>query len=214
MLFSSVGNNITGTLVDLYGDIGDGSGGIDGTSTDWEYEDGRAVRNSDITSPNATFNAVEWTIYNDSASVNGTAEVADMTPGVHPDPSAADPVADYLTVRGLTSDDLGTDTNGNGFTVLEEYLAGFGDGSGSDVISYGTVLDAVQVALTLTSDLELEPDGIGVVLEATSDLGVAFEPVAFIISVVPNDGSFTRTYMEAAPPASEQRFLRLNITTE
>lgn len=208
------GNNITGTLVDLYGDIGDGSGGIDGSSTDWEYEDGRALRNSDITSPNATFNASEWTIYNDSASVNGTAEVADMTPGVHPDPSAANPVADYLTVRGLTSDDLGTDTNGNGFTVLEEYLAGFGDGSGSDVISYGTVLDAVQVALTLTSDLELEPDGIGVVLEATSDLGVAFEPVAFTISVVPNDGSFTRSYTETSPPAGEQRFLRLNITTE
>jgi hypothetical protein len=72
----------------------------------------------------------------------------------------------------------------------------------------------VQVALTLTSDLELEPDGIGVVLEATSDLGVAFEPVAFTISVVPNDGSFTRSYTETSPPAGEQRFLRLNITTE
>jgi len=207
------GNNITGTLVDLYGDIGDGSGGIDGSSTDWEYEDGRAVRNSDITSPNATFSAVEWTIYNDSASVNGTAEVADMTPGVHPDPSAANPVSDYLTVRGLTSDDLGTDTNGNGFTVLEEYLAGFGDGSGSDVISYGIDKDGT-LALTLTSDLELEPVGIGVVLEATSDLGVAFAPVAFSISVVPNDGTFTRIYTETTPPASEQRFLRLSITEE
>jgi len=482
------GNNITGTLVDLYGDIGDGSGGIDGSSTDWEYEDGRAVRNSDITSPNATFSAVEWTIYNDSASVNGTAEVADMTPGVHPDPLVtaptgvsastvndsdisvgftavdsndvivvfdtdgtftaptgaapslndsfaggtviyvgqasplahtglsadtqyyysvfsvngtdyssvvevdattqvagliysedfddasgdaddwfnatvtgpdpwdlsgstasvdgyvgfvdngaedhylvspaldfsaetaitisfdyegtyddgdsdsfelvysldysgsenpegaaiwteipfdfsqnlqtadpvalvnsglislpaalegesvvylafrysagggeldselweldnilvqsttvvANPVADYLTVRGLTSDDLGTDTNGNGFTVLEEYLAGFGDGSGSDVISYG-IDNGATLALSLTSDLELEPVGIGVALEATSDLGVAFAPVAFSISVVPNDGTFTRIYTETTPPASEQRFLRLSITEE
>ena len=208
------GNNITGTLVDLYGDIGDGSGGIDGTSTEWEYEDGRAVRNSDITSPNATFNAVEWTINSDSPSnSNGTAEVTDMTPGVHPDPSAADPVADYLTVRGLLSDELGTDTNGNGFTVLEEYLAGFGDSSGSDVISYGIDNDGT-LALTLTSDLELEPVGIGVVLEATSDLGVAFEPVEFTISVVPNDGSFTRSYTETSPPAGEQRFLRLNITEE
>ena len=482
------GNNITGTLVDLYGDIGDGSGGIDGSSTDWEYEDGRAVRNSDITSPNATFTAAEWTIYNDSASVNGTAEVADMTPGVHPDPLVAaptgvsastvndtdisvaftavdsndvivvfdtdgtftaptgaapslndsfaggtviyvgqasplahtglsadtqyyysvfsvngtdyssaveldattqvagliysedfddasgdaddwfnatvtgpdpwdlsgstasvdgyvgfvdngaedhylvspaldfsaetaitisfdyegtyddgdsdsfelvysldysgsenpegaatwteipfdfsqnlqtadpvalvnsglislpaalegesvvylafrysagggelnseaweldnilvqsttvatDPVADYLTVRSLLSDDLGTDTNGNGFTVLEEYLAGFGDGSGSDVISYG-IDNGATLALTLTSDLELEPVGIGVVLEATSDLGVAFVPVAFSISVVPNDGSFTRSYTETSPPAGEQRFLRLSITEE
>ncbi len=167
----------------------------------------------DITSPNATFSAVEWTIYNDSASVNGTAEVADMTPGVHPDPSAANPVSDYLTVRGLTSDDLGTDTNGNGFTVLEEYLAGFGDGSGSDVISYG-IDNGATLALSLTSDLELEPVGIGVALEATSDLGVAFAPVAFSISVVDNDGTFTRSYTETTPPASEQRFLRLSITEE
>jgi hypothetical protein len=209
------GNNITGTLVDLYGDIGDGSGGIDGRSTDWEYEDGRALRNSDITSPNATFNASEWTIYNDSASVNGTAEVADMTPGVHPDPSAADPVAEYLTVRGLLSDDLGTDTNGNGFTVLEEYLAGFGDSSGSDVISYGIDNDGT-LALTLTSDSQSEPSGITVVLQATSDLGVDFAPVAFTASVgdVNDDGTYTRSYTETSPPAGEQRFLRLNITTE
>ena len=208
------GNNITGTLVDLYGDIGDGSGGIDGTDEIWEYEDGRAVRNSDVTSPNATFTASEWTINSDSPSnSNGTAEVADMTPGVHPDPSASDPVADYLTVRGLTSDDVGTDTNGNGFTVLEEYLAGFGDSSGSDVISYGIDNDGT-LALTLTSDLELEPVGIGVVLEAAWALGVAFAPVAFTISVVPNDGSFTRSYTETTPPASEQRFLRLSITEE
>jgi hypothetical protein len=201
--------------VDLYGDIGDGSGGIDGRSTDWEYEDGRALRNSDITSPNATFNASEWTIYNDSASVNGTAEVADMTPGVHPDPSAADPVAEYLTVRGLLSDDLGTDTNGNGFTVLEEYLAGFGDSSGSDVISYGIDNDGT-LALTLTSDSQSEPSGITVVLQATSDLGVDFAPVAFTASVgdVNDDGTYTRSYTETSPPAGEQRFLRLNITTE
>lgn len=210
------GNNITGTLVDLYGDIGDGSGGIDGTSTEWEYEDGRAVRNPDITSPNATFNAAEWTINSDSPSnSNGTAEVADMTPGVHPDPSAANPVADYLTVRGLTSDDLGTDTNGNGFTVLEEYLAGFGDGSGSDVISYGMDNDGT-LALTLTSDLELEPVGIGVVLEATSDLSVAFAPVAFTASVgdVNDDGTYTHSYTETTPPTGEQRFLRLSVTEE
>jgi hypothetical protein len=209
------GNNITGTLVDLYGDIGDGSGGIDGRSTDWEYEDGRALRNSDITSPNATFNASEWTIYNDSASVNGTAEVADMTPGVHPDPSAADPVAEYLTVRGLLSDDLGTDTNGNGFTVLEEYLAGFGDSSGSDVISYGIDNDGT-LALTLTSDSQSEPSGITVVLQATSDLGVDFAPVAFTASVgdVNDDGTYTHSYTETTPPAGEQRFLRLSITEE
>ena len=128
--------------------------------------------------------------------------------------AAADPVADYLTLRSLTSDDLGTDTNGNGFTVLEEYLAGFGDGSGSDTISYGIVKGAT-LALTLTSDLESEPSGITVVLQATSDLSVAFENVAFTASVVDNgDTTYTRSYTETSPPAGDQRFLRLSITTD
>jgi hypothetical protein len=124
---------------------------------------------------------------------------------------AADPVADYLTARSLTSSDLATDSNGNGFTVLEEYLAGFGDGSGPDAISYGIN----NGALTLTSDSELEPDGISVVLEATADLGVAFANVAFTASVVDNgDGTYTRSYTETTPPAGDQRFLRLSITSD
>jgi hypothetical protein len=127
------------------------------------------------------------------------------------DAGAANPVADYLTARSLTSSDLATDSNGNGFTVLEEYLAGFGDGSGSDAISYG--ID--NGALTLTSDLESAPSGITVTLQATSDLGVAFAPVAFTASVVDNtDGTYTRSYTETSPPAGDQRFLRLSITTD
>ena len=127
------------------------------------------------------------------------------------DAVAADPIADYLTVRSLTSSDLATDTNGNGFTVLEEYLAGFGDSSGSDAISYG--ID--NGALTLTSDLESAPSGITVVLQATSDLSVAFENVAFTASVVDNeDTTYTRSYTETSPPAGDQRFLRLSITTD
>jgi hypothetical protein len=125
---------------------------------------------------------------------------------------ATDPLATYLTARSLTSSDLATDTTGNGFTVLEEYLAGFGDGSGPDAISYGIDNDA----LTLTSDLESEPSGITVVLQATSDLSVAFANVAFTASVgdVNADGSYTRSYTETDPPAGGQRFLRLSITTD
>ena len=95
--------------------------------------------------------------------------------------------------------------------MLEEYLAGFGDGSGPDAISYGIVNDA----LTLTSDLESAPSGITVVLQATSDLSVAFENVAFTASVVDNgDTTYTRSYTETSPPAGDERFLRLSITTD
>jgi hypothetical protein len=66
----SDGDHTTGTLVDAYGVIG-----IDGTGEPWEYEDARAVRNSNITSPNATWTASEWTIT--------AADVADCTPGEH-----------------------------------------------------------------------------------------------------------------------------------
>ena len=124
---------------------------------------------------------------------------------------AADPVADYLTLRSLTSGDLETDTNGNGFTVLEEYLAGFGDGSGSDAISYGIANDA----LTLTSDSESAPAGITVVLQATSDLSVAFVTVDSTTTVVDNtDGTYTRSYTETSPPAGDERYLRLSISVE
>ena len=79
------------------------------------------------------------------------------------------------------------------------------------MISYG--ID--NNALTLTSDLESAPSGITVVLQATSDLSIAFEPVTFTASVVDNgDGTYTRSYTETSPPAGGQRFLRLSITTD
>jgi endonuclease/exonuclease/phosphatase family metal-dependent hydrolase len=63
------GDHSTGTLVDIYGVIGE-----DGTGKTWEYLDSRAVRNCS-TSPNATWTAGEWTIT--------SANVADMDPGTH-----------------------------------------------------------------------------------------------------------------------------------
>ena len=127
---------------------------------------------------------------------------------------SATPLADYLTLRGLVEGDLGLDTNDNGFTVLEEYLSGFGDGVGPDAIEYGIDVDGT-LALTLTNDLATIPDGITVSLLATSDLTVAFAPVAFTRTVVDNgDGTFTHSYTETTPPASDTRFLQLSITAD
>lgn len=50
-----------GKVIDVFGVIGE-----DGTGTNHEFEDGRAVRNSDITEGNSNYTFSEWTIYNDS----------------------------------------------------------------------------------------------------------------------------------------------------
>lgn len=57
-------------VIDIYGEVG-----VDGTGEDWEYTNSKAVRNSNITSPNTTWTASEWTIT--------AADVADCTPGEH-----------------------------------------------------------------------------------------------------------------------------------
>ncbi|QHI69266.1 lamin tail domain-containing protein [Tichowtungia aerotolerans] len=65
------GDHDSGTLVDIYGELD-----IDGTDTEWDYEDSRAVRNNDILEPNPTWTASEWSITT-GASTNS------MTPGEH-----------------------------------------------------------------------------------------------------------------------------------
>ncbi|WP_073150700.1 T9SS type A sorting domain-containing protein [Mesonia phycicola] len=62
------GDENTGVLLDIYGEIG-----VDGTGEAWEYEDSRAVRNSLTYSPSTVWIASEWTIT--AANAN------DMTPG-------------------------------------------------------------------------------------------------------------------------------------
>jgi hypothetical protein len=57
----------TGAVMDIFGVIGE-----DGTGTNWEYLDGRAVRNLAITEPNPVFTASEWTIYSDANKANIT----------------------------------------------------------------------------------------------------------------------------------------------
>ena len=50
-----------GAIIDIFGLIGE-----DGSGTNHEFEDGKAVRNSNISKGNAVFTYTEWTIYNDS----------------------------------------------------------------------------------------------------------------------------------------------------
>ena len=59
--------NSNGDIVDLYGE----AGGIDNSGTAWEFEDGRAERIATITVGNASGDAAEWNIDNDSGGGDG-----------------------------------------------------------------------------------------------------------------------------------------------
>ncbi|MEZ4969349.1 MAG: DUF5689 domain-containing protein [Flavobacteriaceae bacterium] len=50
-----------GTVIDSFGVIGE-----DGSGTNHEFEDGRAIRNGNISEANPNYTPTEWTIYNDS----------------------------------------------------------------------------------------------------------------------------------------------------
>jgi len=65
-----------GTVVDIFGVIGE-----DGTGTNHEFEDGRALRNASITIGNAVYTFSEWQIWNDSGDA-GTTHLPQDAPGV------------------------------------------------------------------------------------------------------------------------------------
>lgn len=52
-----------GSVVDIFGVIGE-----DGSNTNHEFEDGRAVRKIEVDTNNTIFNSAEWLIYNDTGA--------------------------------------------------------------------------------------------------------------------------------------------------
>jgi hypothetical protein len=70
-----------GTVIDTFGIVGE-----DGSGTNHEFEDGRAVRKSEILMANPTYAFTEWEIFNDTGG-SGTTNLPqnapeDFTPGV------------------------------------------------------------------------------------------------------------------------------------
>jgi len=70
-----------GTVIDVFGVIGE-----DGSGTNHEFEDGRAIRNADVLEGNPVYTFNEWTIFNDSGEA-GTTDLPqnapeDFTPGI------------------------------------------------------------------------------------------------------------------------------------
>lgn len=68
-------------LVDPFGKVIDAFGivGEDGSGTNHEFEDGRAVRKPEISMGNLSFDSNEWTIFNDSGG-NGTINSPQIAP--------------------------------------------------------------------------------------------------------------------------------------
>ena len=70
-----------GTVIDSFGIIGE-----DGSGTNHEFEDGRALRKPGILQANATYDFDEWVIFNDTGAAGTTNQPqnapADFTPGI------------------------------------------------------------------------------------------------------------------------------------
>lgn len=69
-----------GTVIDIFGVVGE-----DGTGTNHEFENGRALRNPEVLQGNPVYDPNEWTVYNDSGG-SGTIQEPqsapeDFTPG-------------------------------------------------------------------------------------------------------------------------------------
>lgn len=69
-----------GTVIDVFGVIGK-----DGTDTNHEFTDGRALRNANITEGNPTYTFEEWTVFNGKGAAGTIAQTQeapdDFTPG-------------------------------------------------------------------------------------------------------------------------------------
>ncbi len=63
-----------GTVIDVFGVIGE-----DGSGTNHEFEDGRAVRRIEISEGNPIYTFAEWILFNDTGS-NGTTNLPQMAP--------------------------------------------------------------------------------------------------------------------------------------
>ncbi len=71
-----------GKVIDMFGRIGE-----DGSSTDHEFEDGRALRTKEINKGNPIYDPAEWILFNDTGGMGTVNEPqfapGDFTPGIH-----------------------------------------------------------------------------------------------------------------------------------
>ena len=66
--------NSIGTLIDIFGVPGE-----DGSGTSHEFEDGKALRDLNVTQGNPIYDTSEWIIYNDTGA-EGTINMPQQAP--------------------------------------------------------------------------------------------------------------------------------------
>jgi hypothetical protein len=181
------GDHLTGTLIDIYGEID-----LDGTGTAWDYEDAHAVRNFDIFAPNTTWTQSEWTIQS-GASV-------DMTPGQHQEPLP--PFKMVITsINGgmpayvnsdFTLDILLVDSLGNPVQAIETVPVNISVNTGTGVLT-GTTNASIAIGQSTVTLSALTYD--------TAETGVQLQiDDAVSVSVI-GDTSDIFDVLDAAPMA-------------
>ncbi len=144
------GDHTSGTLIDAYGVIDQ-----DGSGTDWEYTDGKAVRKRSVGSPNTTWTASEWVITRQTNVVN-------MTPGQH---------FNYVTWDGDTDQYWDTKANwDNGFIPDASMDVTIPDVSSIFPPELQNVANVYNLTLMSSGQLNIKPSGQ---LTVYGDLSIA-----------------------------------------
>ncbi|MEM0966921.1 MAG: lamin tail domain-containing protein [Verrucomicrobiota bacterium] len=145
------GDAVTGILVDVYGQPG-----TDGSGESWEFEDSRAVRLNTVTTGRTTFEASEWAILG--------ANVANATPGVHPETILTPPTNAVAQAQGASAINISfTPSDGNDVVLIFSTTQSFtaptgatptvGDSfAGGTVLSVGTTSPVQHTGLTASTN--------------------------------------------------------------
>ena len=200
----SGGNQSAGILEDSYGVLNQ-----DGTTNAWEYTDGRAVRNADVTAGNPTWTALEWTI-------TRPAGVAAMTPGVHPDGAAVFGVtfnkASGFTVEQGTSDSV-VATAANGVAPYSySWTSTLGEGYRTADTNVFTILATAPIGDYSAEVVATDSDAPAKSVTNSLNFSVVAPPTKYAIAIVtnnPGEGTVTTT---PATEAAEGVAVTINIT--
>ena len=184
------GGHGSGTLIDAYGVVDE-----DGSGKPWDYKDGLAERNRNISAPNATWTASEWTI-------TRPANVADMDPANHvfgsdtqaPSWSAGYPMPFHVedTRANLV---VKMDESGTAYYVV---VSGGSDAPTADQVKagvdYGSVTVGLSGSIEVTSpEVPFSANLTGAAANTTYDIYVVAEDEAGNLQTTPAKVTITTT---------------------